>query len=193
MANVSFGVEATVGRLAGTLALNEKMHLTSAYKSTSHTLQRKTISDLLSSDLSVTSSSRRASTSNVDVRLPKDFASAVGADSATPLIAYLSTSCYLPAREPTHTAVAPLLDFTLFKTDMTVQLVKNVASPGILLTFPVEYPATMSAKQQGDRRTKLRCVYWDDVLLAVIYSTLPAVCVCVCVHMCVCCFVLLNQ
>ena len=130
MADMSSGVEATMARLAGSLAQNEKVDLTSRTAATAHTLQRKTVSDLSASPLSVPASSslRRSSSSAVDVRLPSGFASAIGAEASDPLIAYLSTSNYVPATEQTHTSVSPLLDFTLFKPDMTKKQVQNVVS-----------------------------------------------------------------
>ena len=157
-----------MARLAGSLAQSEKLYLMSRKGTTSHTLQRKSITDLSASDLFVTSSSsssRLSSEPAVTARLPVGFATAISADATVPLVAYLSISDYVPAIEQTHTAVSPLLDFTLFNPDMTKRQVQNVAS-GIVITLPVHYTSAMSAEQRTNRRARLRCVYWDTVLLS---------------------------
>ena len=69
MSDMSAGMEATIARLAGSLAQDEELHLSSRTATTSHTLQRKSAADLSANDLSVTSSSsRRSSESAVAVR-----------------------------------------------------------------------------------------------------------------------------
>jgi len=168
MSQMSYGVEATMARLAGSLAQDETLYLTSRTRTTSHTLQRKSITDLSASDLVVTSSSsssssRRSSAPAVTVRLPVGFATAISSEATAPLVAYLSISDYVPAMEFTHTAVSPLLDFILFNPDMTKRQVQNVAS-GIVITFPVDYTSAISTEQKTNRRARLRCVYWDTVL-----------------------------
>ena len=121
-------------------------------------------------------------------RLPSGFATAIGAEATAPLVAYLSISDYVPAMEQTHTAVSPLLDFTLFNPDMTKRQVQNVAS-GIVLTLPVDYHSAMSAEQKINRRGRLRCIYWDTVMLSYSHkgcsltSTSESTATCSCNHL----------
>ncbi len=189
MSQMSYGIEATMARLAGSLAQSETLYLTSRTGATSHTLQRKSITDLSARDLFVTSSSlRRLSSPAVTARLPVGFATAISAEATVPLVAYLSISDYVPAMEQTHTAVSPLLDFTLFNPDMTKRQVQNVAS-GIVITLPVDYTSAMSAEQKTNRRTRLRCVYWDTVLISysdkgcILTSTSESTATCSCNHL----------
>jgi hypothetical protein len=191
MSQMSYGIEATMARLAGSLAQSETLYLMSRTGTTSHTMQRKSITDLSASDLFVTSSSsssRLSSEPAVTARLPVGFATAISADATVPLVAYLSISDYVPAIEQTHTAVSPLLDFTLFNPDMTKRQVQNVAS-GIVITLPVHYTSAMSAEQRTNRRARLRCVYWDTVLLSYsdkgcsLTSTSESTATCSCNHL----------
>ncbi len=191
MSQMSYGVEATMARLSGSLAQSETLYLASRTGITSHTLQRKSITDLSASDLFVTSSSsssRRLSTPAVTARLPVGFATAISAEATAPVVAYLSISDYVPAMEHTHTAVSPLLDFTIFNPDMTKRQVQNVAS-GIVITLPVDYTSAMSAEQKTNRRARLRCVYWDTVLLSYsdkgcsLTSTSESTATCSCNHL----------
>lgn len=99
------------------------------------------------------------------IRLPSGFATVIGVEATAHLVAYLSTSDFVPAMDQTHTSVSPLLDFTLFNPDMTKQQMQNMAT-NIILTDPLEYTSEMSAEQKANRRARLRCVYWDNDLLS---------------------------